>query len=422
MKFFVDGVLRHLRAVPGRQRRAARQGRRRPQRPRLAAATSTTCESWGTLIRRTSRCGLGATSPKPVLTTLAAFPEVYRGRLATRPGRCCASFDAEAAVGRVRRAGRRADGTSYDRGDGGGPMTIEITIDGKTVTAEDGRSCRRSRRRQRHLPAHPVLPTRTSRASAPAGCARSASTAPSSPAASLRVWDGAGRRGQLPRARTTLRREPSSRCSSSRATTTARAARRAAAAGCRPSATRSGWRRRAFPYRYPVRRGRPRDRARSGSSATAASCASAAWSSSATPRPGSKIFTITGRGAARADRDRPRAGRHDERRAGARGRGHSARSAPSSHKGVGYDEPIGQRRFERRSVRDRVLGGRTKPSTDGPRTLASHELPRDPARPGDGRARATASSRSRRSRCAGAGAARCRCSTWTSGSCRCSTR
>ena len=35
---------------------------------------------WSELIRRTSRCGLGATSPKPVLTTLERFPEIYRRR------------------------------------------------------------------------------------------------------------------------------------------------------------------------------------------------------------------------------------------------------------------------------------------------------------------------------------------------------
>jgi [NiFe] hydrogenase diaphorase moiety large subunit len=77
--------------------------------------------SWGTLIRRTSRCGLGATSPKPVLTTLAAFPEVYQARLATSPGPLRASFDPDAAVAgyaalAAELTGRRTtEGTEADR-------------------------------------------------------------------------------------------------------------------------------------------------------------------------------------------------------------------------------------------------------------------------------------------------------------------
>ncbi len=34
-------------------------------------------QSWGRIIQRTSRCGLGGTSPKPILTTLGKFPELF---------------------------------------------------------------------------------------------------------------------------------------------------------------------------------------------------------------------------------------------------------------------------------------------------------------------------------------------------------
>ena len=53
---------------------------------------------WGNLIRRTSRCGLGATSAKPVLTTLRAFPDVYRRQLSTDTGPLLATFDPSAAL------------------------------------------------------------------------------------------------------------------------------------------------------------------------------------------------------------------------------------------------------------------------------------------------------------------------------------
>jgi [NiFe] hydrogenase diaphorase moiety large subunit len=55
--------------------------------------------AWGSMIRAMSRCGLGGTSPKPILTTLEKFPELYRGRLATPRGPLLASFDLAAALG-----------------------------------------------------------------------------------------------------------------------------------------------------------------------------------------------------------------------------------------------------------------------------------------------------------------------------------
>lgn len=55
--------------------------------------------SWGNLVRKTSRCGLGATSPKPILTTLDKFPEIYQERLQEQEGPLLLSFDRDAALG-----------------------------------------------------------------------------------------------------------------------------------------------------------------------------------------------------------------------------------------------------------------------------------------------------------------------------------
>ncbi len=38
-------------------------------------------EAWGQLIKSTSRCGLGQTSPNPILTTMKNFPELYASRV-----------------------------------------------------------------------------------------------------------------------------------------------------------------------------------------------------------------------------------------------------------------------------------------------------------------------------------------------------
>ncbi|WP_428033808.1 NAD(P)H-dependent oxidoreductase subunit E, partial [Amphritea sp.] len=54
--------------------------------------------SWGRLVRSTSRCGLGGTSPNPILTTLTQFPEVYQAKLTTQQGALLPSFDLEAAL------------------------------------------------------------------------------------------------------------------------------------------------------------------------------------------------------------------------------------------------------------------------------------------------------------------------------------
>ncbi len=54
--------------------------------------------SWGKLVHNTSRCGLGATSPKPILTTLEKFPEIYQQKLVQPEGPLLPSFDMNAAL------------------------------------------------------------------------------------------------------------------------------------------------------------------------------------------------------------------------------------------------------------------------------------------------------------------------------------
>jgi [NiFe] hydrogenase diaphorase moiety large subunit len=54
---------------------------------------------WGGIIANTSRCGLGATSPNAILTTLAKFPEVYSDMLHRQDGELLPSFDTGAALG-----------------------------------------------------------------------------------------------------------------------------------------------------------------------------------------------------------------------------------------------------------------------------------------------------------------------------------
>lgn len=60
-------------------------------------------EYWGKIIKSMSRCGLGQTSPNPMLTTLQNFPELYRKKI--RPGlEGQPSFDLKAAIQEACRA------------------------------------------------------------------------------------------------------------------------------------------------------------------------------------------------------------------------------------------------------------------------------------------------------------------------------
>jgi len=54
--------------------------------------------SWGTLVRSTSRCGLGTTSPKPILTTLDKFPEIYQQKVSRIETSLLPGFDLESAL------------------------------------------------------------------------------------------------------------------------------------------------------------------------------------------------------------------------------------------------------------------------------------------------------------------------------------
>ena len=56
------------------------------------------CQSLGRLMHATSRCGLGTTAGKPLLTTLRKFPELFEQKLSDDTGLLRPSFDAEAAV------------------------------------------------------------------------------------------------------------------------------------------------------------------------------------------------------------------------------------------------------------------------------------------------------------------------------------
>lgn len=50
---------------------------------------------WGKMVRKTSRCGLGGTSPKPILTTMEKFPEIYQEKLIKQDSPLLPSFDLE---------------------------------------------------------------------------------------------------------------------------------------------------------------------------------------------------------------------------------------------------------------------------------------------------------------------------------------
>ncbi|MCI4674949.1 NAD(P)H-dependent oxidoreductase subunit E [Mycolicibacterium litorale] len=54
--------------------------------------------AWGGIVAHTSRCGLGATSPNPILTTLKKFPEIYAARLREPAGALLPSFDEAAEL------------------------------------------------------------------------------------------------------------------------------------------------------------------------------------------------------------------------------------------------------------------------------------------------------------------------------------
>jgi len=56
------------------------------------------CISWGALMRGSSRCGLGTTAAKPILTTLRKFPELFEAKLSASDHVLLASFDFDNAL------------------------------------------------------------------------------------------------------------------------------------------------------------------------------------------------------------------------------------------------------------------------------------------------------------------------------------
>ncbi len=58
-------------------------------------------------IIETSRCGLGMTSPNPVLTTLENFPLVYSALVKSSPDRIRATFDVQSAIDGARKLAKR---------------------------------------------------------------------------------------------------------------------------------------------------------------------------------------------------------------------------------------------------------------------------------------------------------------------------
>lgn len=70
-------------------------------------------EAWGKIVKCMSRCGLGQTSPNPILTTLQNFPEIYREKVQGNPD-FVPDFDLAAAMD----AGRGAAGRPADRAEG----------------------------------------------------------------------------------------------------------------------------------------------------------------------------------------------------------------------------------------------------------------------------------------------------------------
>jgi aerobic-type carbon monoxide dehydrogenase small subunit (CoxS/CutS family) len=93
-------------------------------------------------VRTTSRCGLGQTSPNPVLSTLRSFRPMYEARLTTPVEGRQAGFDLAASARRGRQTSPAAGRPSH-RGRRRGAMTgptIPLTVDGRTIQARPGQT------------------------------------------------------------------------------------------------------------------------------------------------------------------------------------------------------------------------------------------------------------------------------------------
>ncbi|HBQ36903.1 MAG TPA: hypothetical protein DD729_08745 [Rhodobacteraceae bacterium] len=56
------------------------------------------CNQWAELMRCTSRCGLGTTAARPIITSIDKFPELYEAKLSKAKHTLLASFDLEKAM------------------------------------------------------------------------------------------------------------------------------------------------------------------------------------------------------------------------------------------------------------------------------------------------------------------------------------
>ena len=66
-------------------------------------------EDLGNTIKKTSRCGLGQTSPNPILTTIKNFRPLYEAKMTHQKEGMQPSFDIHAALGEAKRlTGRKS--------------------------------------------------------------------------------------------------------------------------------------------------------------------------------------------------------------------------------------------------------------------------------------------------------------------------
>jgi [NiFe] hydrogenase diaphorase moiety large subunit len=83
-------------------------------------------ESLGETVKKTSRCGLGQTSPNPILSTLSNFRHLYEERVSEAPDGQRRSFDLDRAVQEaVGIVGRAAAGTGAPREELVTPAALE---------------------------------------------------------------------------------------------------------------------------------------------------------------------------------------------------------------------------------------------------------------------------------------------------------
>ncbi len=203
-------------------------------------------EAWGKLVKTTSRCGLGQTSPNPILTTHEELPRALRAKIRTGRG-----FRPRISTWprRSRTAARRR---TVSRSARSPSMTeIRFTIDGKECLAKPGQTIVEAAKANGvYIPV--LCPLRGPQARRQLPDLHGPRRRPVHGRLHPACDRGHGRREHRPGPRGHAQR-PSSRCSSSRATTSARRAKRAATASSRPWPTATGCMAPRFPYLLPGR-------------------------------------------------------------------------------------------------------------------------------------------------------------------------